>query len=84
MATINTARAYGLKKLGAIAPGCRADLVILTDLGTMQVEQVYQHGRLVNDHRWKAKPHHEIDSRLLNSVHLPTLSPEKLQLAIEV
>lgn len=84
MATINTARAYGLKKLGAIAPGYQADLVILTDLGTMQVEQVYQHGRLVNDHRWADKPHHEIDPRLLNSVHLPTLTPEKLQLAIGV
>ncbi|WP_373483353.1 adenine deaminase [Acetobacterium sp.] len=82
MATINTAQAYGLKKLGAIAPGFRADLVIVSDLGTMAVEQVYQHGRPVDDHLWEHKPHHEIDPRLLNSVHIQTLTPEKLQLPI--
>jgi adenine deaminase len=32
MATINTARLYGLKDRGAIAPGYLADLVILNDL----------------------------------------------------
>lgn len=82
MATINTAQAYGLKKLGAIAPGYRADLVILSDLETMQVEQVYQNGCLVDDILWKHKPHHMIDPRLLNSVHIQTLTPEKLQLNI--
>jgi adenine deaminase len=82
MATINTAQAYGLKKIGALAPGYQADLVVVTDLGTMDVEQVYQHGRLVNDHSWEHQPHHEIDPRLLNSVHLQALSPEKLQLPI--
>ena len=82
MATINTAKAYGLKKLGAIAPGYRADLVILSDLGTMAVEQVYQNGRLVDDSIWEHQPHHEVDPQLLNSVHIQTLTPEKLQLPI--
>ena len=82
MATINTAQAYGLKKLGALAPGYRADLVVVTDLGTMNVEQVYQNGRLVNDRSWEHKPHHVIDPRLLNSVHLQALTSEKLQLPI--
>lgn len=82
MATINTAQAYGLKKLGAIAPGYRADLVILSDLETMQVEQVYQSGRLVDDTLWKHKPHHKIEPRLLHSVHIQTLTLEKLQLTI--
>jgi adenine deaminase len=82
MATINTAQAYGLKKLGAIAPGYRADLVILSDLGTMNVEQVYWNGRLVDDCLWEHRPQYEIDPRLLDSVHIPTLTPEKLQLPI--
>lgn len=82
MATINTAQAYGLRKLGAIAPGYQADLVILSDLGTMAVEQVYQHGRRVDDSLWEHQPYHEIDPQLLNSVHIQTLTPEKLQLPI--
>lgn len=82
MATLNTAQAYGLKKLGAIAPGYLADLVILSDLGTMAVEQVYQNGHLVDDSIWEDQPHHEIDPQLLNSVHIQTLTPEKLQLPI--
>ncbi|WP_035355008.1 adenine deaminase [Acetobacterium malicum] len=82
MATLNTAQAYGLKKLGAIAPGYQADLVIVSDLNTLAVEQVYQHGRPVNDSIWEHQPHYEIDSQLLNSVHIQTLTSEKLRLLI--
>ena len=82
MATINTAQAYGLKKLGAIAPGYRADLVILSDLDSMHVEQVYQNGRLVDDTIWERQPDHAIDPQLLNSVHIQTLTAEKLSLPI--
>lgn len=82
MATINTAQAYGLKKLGAIAPGYRADLVILSDLETMTVEQVYKDGGLVNDTLWEGKPHYRIDPVLLNSVHVHALTPDKLILPI--
>ena len=47
MATINTAEYFGLRNVGAVAPGYRADLVILDDLTTVQVAQVYAAGRLV-------------------------------------
>ncbi|WP_373486206.1 adenine deaminase [Acetobacterium malicum] len=82
MATLNTAQAYGLKKLGAIAPGYQADLVIVSDLNTLAVEQVYQNGRPVNDSIWEHQPHYKIDSQLLNSVHIQTLTSEKLRLPI--
>ncbi len=45
--TIHAARTYGLSDLGAVAPGYRADLVILSDLGTVRVDRVYVGGRLV-------------------------------------
>jgi adenine deaminase len=47
MATINTAEHYGLRHIGAIAPGYRADLVVLDDLENVQVGQVYSAGTLV-------------------------------------
>jgi len=47
MATINPARCFGLTRTGAVAPGRRADLVVLSDLETLSVEQVYSGGILV-------------------------------------
>ena len=44
MATINTARFYGLRHLGAIAPGYQADLVVLRDLTALDVQSVYHKG----------------------------------------
>ena len=46
-ATIHTANAYGLAGIGAIAPGYRADIVVLSDLESLQVERVFACGRLV-------------------------------------
>ena len=45
MATINTARHFGLEReLGSITPGRRADLVITSDLETLPVETVIARG----------------------------------------
>ena len=46
MATINPARYFGLSRLGAIAPGKIADIVVFRDLETLAVESVYTAGRL--------------------------------------
>lgn len=47
MATINTARCYGLKRLGAIAPGCQADFIVFDDLHDFHVLATYHKGRRV-------------------------------------
>ena len=82
MATLNTAQAYGLKRLGAIAPGYRADLVVLSDLQAMTVETVYKDGIALDDLCFKNMPMDQIDPRLLNSVHIDELSPEKINLPV--
>lgn len=48
MATLNAARIYGLRDLGAIAPGYRADLVVLDSLEEVTVAQVFKDGRPVH------------------------------------
>ena len=47
LATINTARYFGLPKVGAIGPGWFADLNVLRDLKTCAVETVFKRGHLV-------------------------------------
>ena len=47
MATVNTAQYFGLRKVGAVAPGYRADLCVLDDLERVQITQVYAGGELV-------------------------------------
>ena len=47
MATINAAQCFGLKGIGAVAPGYRADLLVLSDLDTVAVRDVYCGGKPV-------------------------------------
>jgi adenine deaminase len=46
MATLNTAEYFGLQRLGAVAPGKIADLVVFDDFERLNIKQVYKNGRL--------------------------------------
>lgn len=46
MATLQTAEYFGISNVGAVAPGYRADLLVLDQLDTVQVCDVYCEGRL--------------------------------------
>jgi len=46
LASLNPARYFRLLDRGAVAPGFRADLVILSDLDAFAVERVYKAGRI--------------------------------------
>ena len=48
MATINAAICYGLKDKWAVAPGRQADLLVLSDLVSVTIEDVYFKGQLVD------------------------------------
>ena len=50
MATINTARYFGLQDVGAIAPHYKADLLVFDDLSNWQPSMVFKEGQLVADH----------------------------------
>jgi adenine deaminase len=47
MATLNPAEFFGLRHLGAVAPGRRADLLVIDDLQELKIGRVYSRGRLV-------------------------------------
>jgi adenine deaminase len=47
MASINTAEYFGLKDLGAVAPGYRADLIVFDDFKKLGIRKVIKEGRVV-------------------------------------
>jgi adenine deaminase len=47
MATINTANYFGLQGLGMLAPGYRADLIVVDDLKDFRARIVFSEGRVV-------------------------------------
>ena len=78
IATIQTARCYGLTQLGAIAPGCQADLVVLKSLETMEVQDVYHKGKIVlKDEKTEIRP---CAPELKNTVHLKDFDKKDLRL----
>ncbi|MFA4885018.1 MAG: adenine deaminase [Desulfotomaculaceae bacterium] len=74
MATINPARHYKLCGLGAVAPGYRADLVVLNNLEDFQAEMVFKAGTLVaRDKKLLAGLPMPEDTSMRNTVRLPEL-----------
>ncbi len=54
-ASISAAKAFGLQDRGLVAPGWRADLVVLDDLASCKIAQVWSAGRLVDDKIFEAR-----------------------------
>ena len=78
MATLQAAQCYGLKHLGAIAPGCQADLVVLEDLRELRVLEVYHKGKKIQkDEPTDIRP---CAPNLKNTVHLKRFSEKALVL----
>jgi len=79
MATINAARAIGLSRLGAVAPGYQADFVILKDLNRFDIVEVYWRGVRQSQRGDRPKFGRNSTKGLTESVHLGSWSPAKLK-----
>lgn len=91
MATLHTAEYFGLKDRGAVAPGYLADLVVLSDLASFQVEQVYKAGILtVEEGKLLPEIQKEFGNpwtkrwpRVTNSFHMDPITEDDLSLTGE-
>jgi adenine deaminase len=69
MATIQAAECFGLRYVGAVAPGYRADILVLNDLESVDVRDVYSRGeKVVCGGEMKDFSRPEIDADLLEKV----------------
>jgi adenine deaminase len=76
VATISTARHYGLHHRGAVAPGYHADLVVLDSLKKVGVKMVYKDGQLVaKDGKLTWDMGEQEAPRLRRSVNITWLEP---------
>ena len=78
MATIGAAQYFGLQYVGAIAPGYRADILVLDDLDTVDIRDVYSSGIKVVDNKkvidFEApKVNEYLEERVRSSFNLPPL-----------
>lgn len=83
MASYNAARAYGIRGVGAIAPGYKADMVLLEDLKDFKVKQVIS--RFGRPYTGKEQiPSPILPTQVFNSVRLPEISKYDLALRCHV
>ncbi|KXG75093.1 adenine deaminase [Thermotalea metallivorans] len=83
MATLNAAECYGLKTLGAVAPGYRADLIIIDDLQQFNVVEVYKEGKKVAENgRALFQVETRYNSAVLNTVNIGKVTKEKLEILV--
>ena len=80
MATINTAEYFKLDRLGAIAPGYLANLMVLGELSSLQVEMVFYRGRLVGREGKPLFPIHRPHGKgLTNTINIKPFNKEALK-----
>lgn len=82
MASYNAARVYGLKGVGAIAPGYRADIVLLDDWKQVHLHAVYKDGVPV-EQKIAAARRVPAPAALTHTMHFAPVTPQQLALPVQ-
>jgi adenine deaminase len=81
MVTLNPAEFFGLHDRGAVAPGYRADLLVMENLESFSAERVYKDGRLAAcDGRMVVFPQKKEESLPSWPIKIFSLSPESFKI----
>ena len=85
IASLNAAECYRLHSLGALAAGFQADFVLLDDLESMEIAAVWKRGEKVAENGEMLStpaPPTDVPSSILQSVHLPKITPSDFKLPL--
>lgn len=84
IATINTAKYYGLKDVGAIAPGYKADILVMDSQNVRMPRQVYKSGQLVcTDGVVVDIPKTVIPPEVMNTINIKGIRKEDLKIPMK-
>ena len=80
--TINPAQEVGLEKLGSVAPGYFADMVVFDNLKDFNVEKTFYRGELVSEFGEMKKPieKKELEIEKRNTVYISNIGEEQLKI----
>ncbi|KHE68438.1 adenine deaminase [Halobacillus sp. BBL2006] len=85
MASLNAAECYGLYHKGAIAPGYDADFLIVDDLESVKISEVYKNGeRLAQNGKYLASDQDKksADPEITSTVHFKVLQEKDFEIPI--
>lgn len=85
VASLHAAEAYGLNDIGAIAPGKKANFVILSDVQSVKIETVYVNGEVVareGKATFEANGI-EVPKPMKGELRLPALTSESFRLPVK-
>ncbi len=86
LATYSAAKHFGLKRLGLVAPGKKADLVLLRDLKKVEIQEVFIGGRPVSELSLEKQAHEKLKKSqppLENTMKRSALKEEDLTFKLE-
>lgn len=79
MATLNTAKFYGLNKKGALAPGYDADFIVVDNIININIREVYKYGKKIEADNIEIKD----SGKLENSVNIGSFKEENLIISVK-
>ena len=85
MATIQPANYFHLKNVGAIAPGFKANLLILDDLNEIKINSVFKDGKIIysnNKLLANIKPITNISNEITNTINIAPLKKDSFYIKI--
>ncbi|MFJ7734517.1 adenine deaminase [Lysinibacillus sp. NPDC097231] len=82
LATVNTAECYRLYDRGVLAPGYKADFVLIEDIDTMRAKAVWKNGLKVAEdgEMITSRIEPDVPAHIHRSVHLPTVTKDMLKI----
>ncbi|MCK9224222.1 MAG: adenine deaminase [Candidatus Muirbacterium halophilum] len=82
LASKNAAEYFGLKELGSIAPGYKADMLVIEDFSKMIIKEVYKDGKLVAQNGKAIFENIDIvDESVFSSINT-IIEPEKIKIKV--